>query len=78
MYSLLTKKKPLTEYNTEKMMDLLERQNIGKNNLRLIRNLNWTQEAAIRIDVNSDWTSINRGKDALSLPCCSTSILQSS
>lgn len=44
----------------EKIMGLLERQIIGKNNLQLIRNLYWTQEAALRIYVNSDWTSVKR------------------
>jgi len=46
----------------EKMIKLLDNQNIGKENIRIIRNLYWTQEAAIKIeDSISNWTTIRRG-----------------
>ena len=46
----------------EKMIKLLDNQNIGKENIRIIRNLYWTQEAAIKIeDSLSNWTTIRKG-----------------
>ena len=46
----------------EKMIKMLDNQNIGKENIRIIRKLYWTQEAAIKIeDSISNWTTIRRG-----------------
>ena len=46
----------------EKLIDILKAQNIGKNNLQLIRNLYWLQEAAIRVEGEiTEWTEIKRG-----------------
>ena len=45
----------------EKMIKLLDNQNIGQENIRIIRNLYWTQEAALKIeDCISNWTAIRR------------------
>ena len=46
----------------EKMIKLLDNEKIGKENIRIIRNLYWTQEAAIKIEASiSNWTTIRRG-----------------
>ena len=43
------------------MIKLIDNQNIGQENSRIIQNLYWTQEAAIKIeDCISNWTAIRR------------------
>ena len=45
-----------------KLLDMLKKHHIGKNNLQLITNLYWKQEAAMRVEGElSGWTSIKRG-----------------
>ena len=61
----------------EKIIKLLHNQNIGKEKIRIIRNLYWTQEAAIKIeDSISNWTTKRRGarQGCIISPCCLISI----